>query len=61
MGDPALADPALMEDFHRMDDPAWHFGGDKLLLEGAWSGPAAGIDALGRRIDTKSTHDHGVG
>jgi len=35
MGDPALADPALMEDFHRMDDPAWHFGGDKLLLEGA--------------------------
>lgn len=30
MGDPAKADPALIEDFHFMDDPAWRFGGNYL-------------------------------
>lgn len=34
MGDPALADPGLIEDFHWMDDPAWRFKGEKLDLPG---------------------------
>ena len=34
MGDPAKADPDLIEDFHWMDDPDWRFGGDRLRLEG---------------------------
>jgi phenylpropionate dioxygenase-like ring-hydroxylating dioxygenase large terminal subunit len=34
MGDPALADPALIEDFHWMDDPAWRFKGERLDLKG---------------------------
>jgi phenylpropionate dioxygenase-like ring-hydroxylating dioxygenase large terminal subunit len=33
MGDPALADPAAIEDFHWMDDPAWRFGGERLELD----------------------------
>ncbi len=33
MGDPALADPAAIEDFHWMDDPAWRFAGDRLELK----------------------------
>jgi len=33
MGEPAKADPALIEDFHWMDDPAWRFGGDSLHVE----------------------------
>jgi phenylpropionate dioxygenase-like ring-hydroxylating dioxygenase large terminal subunit len=33
MGDPAKADPALIEDFHWMDDPAWRFGGNYLHVE----------------------------
>jgi vanillate O-demethylase monooxygenase subunit len=33
MGDPAKADPALIEDFHFMDDPAWRFGGNYLHVE----------------------------
>jgi phenylpropionate dioxygenase-like ring-hydroxylating dioxygenase large terminal subunit len=33
-GDPANADPALIEDFHWMDDPAWRFGGSYLHVEG---------------------------
>ncbi len=33
MGDPAKADPALIEDFHWMDDPEWGFGGDSLHVE----------------------------
>ena len=41
MGDPALADPALIEDFHWLDDPAWgaegtyyHVKGDyRLVIE----------------------------
>jgi vanillate O-demethylase monooxygenase subunit len=33
MGDPAKADPALIEDFHWMDDPGWRFGGDSLHVE----------------------------
>jgi len=33
-GDPAKADPALIEDFHWMDDPAWRFGGSYLHVEG---------------------------
>jgi vanillate O-demethylase monooxygenase subunit len=32
-GDPAKADPALIEDFHWMDDPAWRFGGSSLHVE----------------------------
>jgi vanillate monooxygenase len=39
MGDPALADPARIPDFHWMDDPAWaavpgyhHFGANYLLV-----------------------------
>ncbi len=34
MGDPALADPNLIEDFHWMDDPNWRAKGEKLDLEG---------------------------
>ena len=34
MGDPALADPDLIEDFHWIEDPDWGFGGDRLHLEG---------------------------
>ena len=34
MGDPALADPDLIEDFHWMDDPDWRFRGERLDLEG---------------------------
>jgi len=33
-GDPAKADPALIEDFHWMDDPAWRFGGSSLHVDG---------------------------
>ena len=33
-GDPAKADPVLIEDFHWMDDPAWRFGGSYLHVEG---------------------------
>jgi vanillate O-demethylase monooxygenase subunit len=32
-GDPAKADPALIEDFHWMDDPGWRFGGASLHVE----------------------------
>ena len=32
-GDPAKADPALIEDFHWMDDPHWRFGGSYLKVE----------------------------
>jgi len=34
MGDPALADPAKIEDFHWMDDPGWQAKGEKLDLPG---------------------------
>ena len=34
MGDPALADPAEIEDFHWMDDPGWRAKGEKLDLPG---------------------------
>ncbi len=34
MGDPALADPALIEDYHWNDDPAWRFKGERLQVEG---------------------------
>lgn len=34
MGDPALADPALIEDFHWMSDPQWRFKGERLHVEG---------------------------
>ena len=33
MGDPAKADPKLIEDFHWMDDPAWRYGGNYLHVE----------------------------
>jgi vanillate O-demethylase monooxygenase subunit len=33
-GDPAKADPGLIEDFHWLDDPAWRFGGSYLHVEG---------------------------
>ena len=33
MGDPAQADPDLIEDFHWMDDPDWRFRGERLELE----------------------------
>ena len=33
-GDPAKADPALIEDFHWLDDPAWRFGGSYLHVDG---------------------------
>jgi len=32
-GEPAKADPALIEDFHFMDDPAWRYGGNYLHVE----------------------------
>ena len=32
-GDPAKADPALIEDFHWLDDPAWRFGGNYLHVD----------------------------
>jgi len=34
MGDPALADPSKIEDFHWLDDPAWAADGELLHLEG---------------------------
>jgi len=34
MGDPALADPDLIEDFHWMDHPDWRAKGCRLALEG---------------------------
>ena len=34
LGDPALADPALIEDFHWTEDPAWRFKGERLEVEG---------------------------
>ena len=33
-GDPAKADPALIEDFHWMDDPAWRAAGSYLHVQG---------------------------
>jgi phenylpropionate dioxygenase-like ring-hydroxylating dioxygenase large terminal subunit len=33
MGDPAKADPALIEDFHWMDDPKWRAAGSYLHVE----------------------------
>ena len=34
MGDPAQADPDLIEDYHWMDDPGWRAKGERLQLEG---------------------------
>ena len=34
MGDPAKADPALIEDFHWREDPAWRSTGGHLRIEG---------------------------
>tara|TARA_R110000787_G_scaffold93981_16_gene196523 strand:- start:627 stop:1691 length:1065 start_codon:yes stop_codon:yes gene_type:complete len=34
MGDPALADPDLIADFHWLDDPGWRAKGDRLDLPG---------------------------
>jgi vanillate O-demethylase monooxygenase subunit len=34
MGDPAKADPALIEDFHWMDDPAWRAAGSYMHVQG---------------------------
>jgi len=34
MGDPELADPDLIEDFHWMDSPGWRAKGSRLQLEG---------------------------
>jgi phenylpropionate dioxygenase-like ring-hydroxylating dioxygenase large terminal subunit len=34
MGDPALANPDLIEDFHWMDDPLWRAKGERLDLKG---------------------------
>ena len=34
MGDPALADPDKIEDFHWMDDPDWRAQGERLELKG---------------------------
>jgi len=33
MGDPAKADPALIEDFHWLDDPKWRYGGNYLHVD----------------------------
>jgi vanillate O-demethylase monooxygenase subunit len=33
MGEPAKADPGLIEDFHWLDDPAWRFGGSTLHVD----------------------------
>jgi phenylpropionate dioxygenase-like ring-hydroxylating dioxygenase large terminal subunit len=32
-GDPAKADPSLIEDFHWLDDPGWGYGGNYLHVE----------------------------
>jgi vanillate O-demethylase monooxygenase subunit len=32
-GDPAKADPSLIEDFHWLDDPQWGFGGNYLHVD----------------------------
>jgi vanillate O-demethylase monooxygenase subunit len=34
LGDPAQADPSLIEDFHWMDDPLWRARGERLDLKG---------------------------
>ncbi len=34
MGDPALADPDLIEDYHWTDDPDWRAKGERLELDG---------------------------
>lgn len=34
MGDQALADESLIEDFHWIGDPAWRFRGERLYLQG---------------------------
>lgn len=34
MGDPALADETLIEDFHWLHDPAWRYKGERLELKG---------------------------
>lgn len=34
MGNPALADPNLIEDFHWIGDPDWGYGGDRFYLKG---------------------------
>jgi vanillate O-demethylase monooxygenase subunit len=34
MGDPALADETLIEDFHWLDDPGWRYRGERLDLQG---------------------------
>jgi len=36
MGEPAKADPKLIEDFHWMDDPAWRYGGNYLHVESSY-------------------------
>jgi vanillate O-demethylase monooxygenase subunit len=36
MGEPALADPNLIEDFHWLDDPKWRAKPDLLHLEGSY-------------------------
>ena len=33
MGDPTLADPSTIEDFHWMDDPAYRFRGERLQMD----------------------------
>jgi len=33
MGDPAKADPSLIEDFHWLDDPGWRYGGNYLHVD----------------------------
>jgi vanillate O-demethylase monooxygenase subunit len=33
MGEPAKADPALIEDFHFLDDPKWRYGGNYLHVD----------------------------
>jgi len=35
-GDPAKADPSLIEDFHWLDDPAWRYGGNYLHVESSY-------------------------
>lgn len=38
MGDPAKADPALIEDFHWIDDdPQWNFAGDYMHVKGHYA------------------------
>jgi phenylpropionate dioxygenase-like ring-hydroxylating dioxygenase large terminal subunit len=36
MGDPARADPALIEDFHWLDDPGWRYGGSYLHVDASY-------------------------